>query len=150
MMDMTPTNTCSKSNRRRRTVRFSKTVKVYSAEAAQDEMADTWIPTMEMRHMRNRDAKLARRLAETNDEDALRSQGLESQASRARRRVRVKQAQLSVLLTQEQLWELPPTTHQTQKHLELLAKIYAEYSRKSAWAAYNSGVLCSLQVQHSA
>jgi hypothetical protein len=149
MMDMTPTSTCSKSSRRRRKVRFSKAVKVHNSDATQDEMSDTWIPTMEMRHMRNRDAKLARRLAATNDDDTLRSQGLESEAGLARRRVRVKQAQLSVLLAQEQLWELPAQNTQNQTHPESLREIYAEYTRTSAWAAYNSGVICWLQVQHS-
>jgi hypothetical protein len=109
-------------------------------------MFDTWIPTVEMRHIRNHDAKLAWRLAATNDDDALQSQGLESQAGLARRRVRVKQARLAVLLAQEQLWELPAQNTQTQAHPELLREIYAEYTRMSAWAAYNSGVLCWLQV----
>jgi hypothetical protein len=122
-------------------VRFANDVEHIKTDAIRKDTGVTWFTSREMRRIKDRDAKLARRLSNTIFEDQLQSHGVESECGRNRRKVRVMQGTFCVLLAQEELWD------KDKVDPELIARIYSKYTKKSAWAAHESGVICESQVR---
>jgi hypothetical protein len=137
LRNLDTTSTTQKMN----AVRFADDDEFIESDVIREDTSATWFTSSEMRRIRDRDAQLARRLSEANDEDALRAHGLESEYGRKLRKIRVTQGRLCVLLAQEELWE------NDKVEPELIARIYSEYTKKSAWAANKSGVICESQVR---
>jgi hypothetical protein len=133
------------STQKMKAVRFANDVEHIESDVirGEDTAATTWFTSSEMRRIGDREAgELARQLSGANNEDTLRAHGLESEYGRKVRKIRVRQGQLCVLLAQEELWE------KDEVDPELIARIYSEYTKKSARAAHKSGVICELQIRY--
>ena len=125
-------------------VRFRKE-EMSSADAppsfSVEEQRSMWYTSVEYRFMRNRDSKLATKLSKKRTDDSMRANGLESPYARDIRKLRVRQAQLSVFLTQEEQWK------QGVQDEEVVSRLYKEYSSESVRWAREIGDLCATKAK---
>lgn len=113
MMEQKQAAVVPKSERKK--VTFRRTVSLRHPHVHEKDCAATWYSSEELKLIRKRDAKVARRLAKNTEEVCLRAHGLESPHAREQRKVRQRKAQLSVLLAQEELWAEQSQQQQQQR-----------------------------------